>query len=236
MLNVLFAVYQFHFHTELLVQVFGHVLGRINRTVLATGTSKANHEVAESTFHVSFYGSIDQCIGIFEEWEDFTIVFQELDDRLIQSGKWFVAFVLSRVVYRTAIEYKATTIAGRVVRNAFLVGKAHDLDGKLALLQIVLELLHLCEFAENGAEVRIFRVIFSQQLAEIFDGKWNALDKVWFLFEVTTETICTQYLQSTELYEVTQLAEEMDAVDGLVLRYRFFPLASQSQISGKPPR
>ena len=193
------------------------MLGGIDGTVLAAGTSEAYHEVAESSFHVSFDGSIHQGVGMFQEREDFTVVFQKLDDRCIQTRERFVAFVLARIVHGTAIEHITAPVAGRVVGDAFLVGEAHDLDGELAFLQVVLELLQLCQLAEYGAEVRIFRIILAQQLSEVLDGIRNALDKVRFLFEIATETVGSQHLQGAEQDEMAQLAEEIVAVYRLVL-------------------
>ena len=132
---------KFHLNTEFLVQVFGHVLGGIDGAMLASCTSEAYHEVAESSFHVSLYGSVYQSVGMFQEWEDFTVIFQEFDDGGIQTRERFVALVLAWIVYGSTIEYISTTITGRVVWNPFLVGETHHLDGKLALFQIVLELL-----------------------------------------------------------------------------------------------
>ena len=209
-------MHQFHSYTEFLVQVLGHVLGRINRTVLATGASEAHRKVAESTLNVTLHGCIHQGVSIFQEWEYLTVVFQELDDRLVKTGERFVTLVLARIVHRTTIEHITTAIACRVVRNTFLVSKAHYLYGQLALFQVILELLHFGQFTKHRAKVWIFGVLFAQQLAEVFDGIRHTLDEVRFLFEIATETIGSQHLQGAEKHEVAQLTEEIGSIYRLV--------------------
>ena len=140
--------------------MFGHVLGGIDGTMLASCTSEAYHEVTESSFHVPLHGSVYQSVGMFQERENLTIIFQEFDDGGIQTCERFVAFVLAWIVHGSTIEYISATVSGWVVWNPFLVGETHDLDGELALFQIVLELLEFRQLAEYGAEVRIFRIVF----------------------------------------------------------------------------
>ena len=77
MLYVLFPMHQFDFHTKLLIQVLCQVLGGINRTMLSTGATEADGQIAESAFHITFHGGIYQSIDMIEETEYFAIFFQE---------------------------------------------------------------------------------------------------------------------------------------------------------------
>ena len=111
---------QIHLHTEYLVQMLRHVLGRIYRAVLTAGTTEAHHQVTESSFHESLDVRIYQGRSMFSEREDFTVFFQETDHRLIQSAKRFVLVIFARIVYTSTIEYIATSIASWVIRNTLL--------------------------------------------------------------------------------------------------------------------
>ena len=90
-LNILFTVYQFHFHPEFTVQMLCQMLRRINRTVLSSRTAEANGQVTESPLHISLYRSIHQRIDRFEKTENFSILFKESDYRFVQSRERLVA-------------------------------------------------------------------------------------------------------------------------------------------------
>ena len=75
---------------------------------------------------------------MFEERGYFSIVFQEADNRFIQSSEGFITVVLTRVVYGTTVEYKATTVATGILRDTFFICKTGDLYYKTALLEITL--------------------------------------------------------------------------------------------------
>ena len=80
------------------------------------------------------------------------------------------------------------------------------------------------------AQIRIFREIVLQQLAQVFYCKWNALDKMWLFLEIATESVGTQSLKSSEKDKMTELALEISFVYRLVftqgvdvMRYQFHP-------------
>ena len=99
---------------------------------------------------------------MFEERGYFSIIFQEADNRFIQSGEGFITVVLTGVVYGTAVEYKATTVATGILRDTFFICKTGDLYYKAALLEIVSKLFQLGKFFQHMAEVRIFGIGFLQ--------------------------------------------------------------------------
>ena len=174
--------------------MLGHVLGRIDGTMLPSGTTTDDHEVAESTIHIAFYRCIYQLVGMVEERGDFSILFQKMNHRLIQSCEVIIAFILTGVVDGPAVEYKTTPIALRVIGYSLLVGKTEDLDLQNPSLLIVCELLQLCQLAQELVEIGILRIVLAQQASKILDGKGDTLDKVGFLLEITTESVGSQHL------------------------------------------
>ena len=58
--NILFTVYQLHLDIERLIDVLCHVLRTIYRAVLATGATKADHQVREPTFDISLHRRVNQ--------------------------------------------------------------------------------------------------------------------------------------------------------------------------------
>ena len=87
------------------------MLGRIDRPVLSAGTAEAYRQVAEPSLHISFDRRVHQCVCMFQKRKDFSVFFQKADNRFIQSGVGFITVLLTGVVYGTAVEYKATTVA-----------------------------------------------------------------------------------------------------------------------------
>ena len=170
------------------------MLRRIDGTVLSARAAEADGEVGESAFHVALHGSVDKGVGVLQEDGDFPVFFQETDDGFVQSGERLVALILAGVVHGAAVEHKAATVAGGVFGNSFLIGKAGDFHGELALLQVVRELLQFGQLAQYPAKVRIFGIGILQQLAEVLDGERHALDEVGLLLEIAPEPVGTQYL------------------------------------------
>ena len=51
------------------------------------------------------------------------------DYSFIQSGERFVTLILTGIIHGATVEYITSSIAGRVIRNSFLIGKTHYFDG-----------------------------------------------------------------------------------------------------------
>ena len=83
---------------------------------------------------------------MIEETEYFTIFFEESNYRFIQSGKGFVTLILTGIVDGPAVEHIPSSIAGGVIRNPFLISKAHHLDSKLPLFQAIRKLFQSGKF------------------------------------------------------------------------------------------
>ena len=94
LLYVLLAVDKVHLHTELLVEVFGEVLGTVDRTMLAACASEADGEVGEATFHITLYRGVNQFIGMFQKGCYLSVFFQELDYGCIKACKRLITVVL----------------------------------------------------------------------------------------------------------------------------------------------
>ena len=101
-----------------------------------------------------------QVLGAYGFRGYFPVVFQEADDRFIQSGERFVTVVLAGIVHRTAVEYETTSVSAGIFGNAFLICKAGNFHNKTAFLQIVSELFQFGKFFQYMAEVRIFGIRF----------------------------------------------------------------------------
>ena len=87
-----------HLHTKLPMQMFGYMLGTVNRTMLSARASERNGEAGKPTLHITLDRSIDQGIHMLQKDRDFSVIFQETDHRFVQSGQRFIAFVLSGIV------------------------------------------------------------------------------------------------------------------------------------------
>ena len=112
---------EFHPYPEGLRKMFGQVLGGVDRAVLSACTSKRNRKMAETSLEVSFDRSVYQGIDVFQERKDFTILFNETDDRFIQPAEFLVWLVSSWVMDGTAVKDKTSAISTWVGRNTFLV-------------------------------------------------------------------------------------------------------------------
>ena len=197
--------------------MLGQVLCRVDGTVLAARTAEADGQVGEATLHISFHRSVDQAVDMLQEGGDFAVVLQEADDGFVQSGEGLVAFVLAGIVHGPAVEDEAAAVARRIFRDAFLVGKAGDLDYEAALLQVVGKLFQLGQLGQYLAQIRIFGIGLAEQLAQVLDGEGHTLNEVGLLLEIAAETVGTQYLHGAEQHEVAELGHEVGLVHGLVL-------------------
>ena len=59
-----------YFYSELGVKMFRQMLCGIDRTVLSSRTSETNHQIGESTIHISFYRGVYDMVDMLEEVRD----------------------------------------------------------------------------------------------------------------------------------------------------------------------
>ena len=128
--DVLFAVYEFDFDVEFAVDVFGHVLGAVDRAMLTSCAAEADHEVGKSALFVACDRGVDKSIAVVKENANLSVILKKLNDLTVETCERFVAFVFAGVVDRAAVEYISATVARWVVGDAFFVGKAHNFDGQ----------------------------------------------------------------------------------------------------------
>ncbi len=166
-----------------LSSLFGGVLGTVHRPVLSAGAAVCHHKVGEATFDVAGHGGVDQRIAVVEEREHFAVFFKKIHNALVKSGERFVAFVFSRVVYGTAIEYEAATISAGVVGYPFFICEAENFYCEALACYLVCELMHIDQAAQHAVEIGILRVAVVEELAEIGYGERHTLHEVGFLLE-----------------------------------------------------
>jgi hypothetical protein len=81
----LLAVSDMHFDAKLLVDMLSQMLGTVNTSMLSTRTPEAEHQIGKASLYISCHMLIGQSVNMFEELYDFSIVFQETDDRLVKT-------------------------------------------------------------------------------------------------------------------------------------------------------
>ena len=111
LLYALFAVAYMHLDAEFPVNVLGQVLCAVDAAMLAACASEAEHKAGEASLHIAVDMCIGQLVDALQEGEDFTIVFKEADDRLVESRQLFIGFVTTGVVCASAVEDVSSAIA-----------------------------------------------------------------------------------------------------------------------------
>ena len=69
-----------------------------------------------------------------EELQHGLLLVEEGDDRFVHARELLILGIASRVVYGTAVEDEATSVAREVVGDTLLVGEAGDAHRQLRLL------------------------------------------------------------------------------------------------------
>jgi uncharacterized protein YpbB len=69
--------------TELGMNMFCHMLGGVNRTVLASRATETNHQIGESPVHITFDRSIHNFVNMVQEAGDLSVFFEEADHRFV---------------------------------------------------------------------------------------------------------------------------------------------------------
>ncbi len=104
-------------------EMLRQVLGTIDRTVLSSGTAERDLKIRKITFHKALYVVIHETIDRIQEGEYFSVLFEKINHRLIQSRQGFVLVVFAGVMGRAAVEYITATIARFISRNAPFKGE-----------------------------------------------------------------------------------------------------------------
>ena len=103
-MNVLLTVTDAHLNAELIVDMLSEMLGGIDGTMLTTRTAEREHQRGKATLDISAHVGISELIDRIEEGQDFTVVLQESDDRLIESRQFLVGFITAGVMGATTVK------------------------------------------------------------------------------------------------------------------------------------
>lgn len=104
-----------------LMQMFRQVLCRIDTAMLPARTSEGEHQVGETTFHVTLHVEVGQLINAFEELKNFAILLKELNHWGVQTREFFVGLIFPWVVRGATIEYVSASVAATIGWNAALL-------------------------------------------------------------------------------------------------------------------
>ena len=140
-------MYEVYLDAELGMNMFRHVLGGVDRTVLSSRTTEANHQIGESPVHIAFDRCIHDFVSMVQETGNFPVFFKETDHRFVQSCKMVVTFVFTRVIDGTAVKDKSSAIATRIVGDSFFIGETDKLAFKRMSLEVVIELRQVGQFS-----------------------------------------------------------------------------------------
>ena len=111
MLYLLFAMTDSHLNTELLMNMLGKMLGRIDTTVLTASTAEAEHQRGEASLNISVDMMVGKAINTIEEGQYLAIILQESDDRLVETRQFLIWLVSAGVMGASTIEDITTSIA-----------------------------------------------------------------------------------------------------------------------------
>ena len=87
-----------HLDAELLVDMLSKVLCTIDRTMLTTRTTKAEHQIGETALDITAHMGIGQFINAVEECQYLTVILQETDDWFIKTCQLLIRLITARVM------------------------------------------------------------------------------------------------------------------------------------------
>jgi hypothetical protein len=94
------------------------VFRTIDRAVLTSGASEADHQIGKATPAVGLHMGIDYAIYMFKKPEHFSVILKKLNHRLITSSQLLIWFVTTWIMDRTTIKNISTSISGQIHRQA----------------------------------------------------------------------------------------------------------------------
>ena len=83
---ILFSMVEGDGDSEFLMEVFCKMLGRIHTTMLSSRATEGKLKVGKSTVNVSLNMKISQLIHTFQERKNLSVLFKEINHRLVQPG------------------------------------------------------------------------------------------------------------------------------------------------------
>ena len=108
---------------KFLVQVGSEMFGTIDGAVLTAGTTEGDLEIGEIAFNEALHMMIDEGIDGLEEGEDLPILFEKIDDGLIETGHLFILIVFTGVMGGPAVKDITTSVSAFILRDASFKGE-----------------------------------------------------------------------------------------------------------------
>lgn len=124
--NALLPMANVYLDAKNAMDVLAKMLRTIDRTMLTTRTSEAEHQRGESTLYITAHMSISQTVDRFQESEYLTVILKETNNRLVKSRELLVGFVTAGIVRRTTVEHITASVATLVLGDALSVGETVD--------------------------------------------------------------------------------------------------------------
>ena len=101
-----------------LLEMLGQMFGTIDRSVLPTGATEGHLEVGEIPFDIALYMMVHQGINRLQEGQYLTVIFKEVNDRLVQTRHGLIRVVSTRIMGGTAVEDVPASITGFISRKS----------------------------------------------------------------------------------------------------------------------
>ena len=193
-------------------QMLGQMFGAVNRAVLSASASKTNLKMGELPLNEAFDMVIDKVIDVVQELCDSAVILKEFYDLLVEPRELTVMLVLAWIVDGAAVKDVASSIAGCVNRDAFLVSETEDSHFQTFVLGDVVELRHRGEFGEDLVQIRIILERLLEKATQVTQSVRNARKEMRFLLEIASETVRAQHLESPEQDEQPEPFVEMSLV------------------------
>ena len=256
--DVLLAVHDLHLDAELLMDVLCQMLCTVDAAMLTASTAETKHQTREPPLDIARHMMVGKGIDMLQKLHDLAVVLKEAYHRLVESRQFFIRFIASGIVRRTAVEDIAASIARGILRDSLFIGEAihahHErsfaivfrecgqsvlwilwIDVAVCGLETIFSRLHLVflrrklrqvdQSGQHFTQIGIGQHILTQgkEVTQILDSWRYAVNEVLLMFEVATEAISAQHLQSAEENEETQPA-------GKVTDRRHFDIMTQGMI------
>ena len=116
------------------VEMSGDMFRTIDGAVLSAGTTESDLQMGESAFKETLHMMVNEFVHRLQKCEYLAVFFQEIYNRLVETGEMFELFILARVMGGAAVKDIPSSVAGIVRGNAFFEGKRVYGDNKTAAL------------------------------------------------------------------------------------------------------
>jgi len=170
--------------------------------MLTAGAAEGNHEVLEPPLPIGGDGGVDEGENRSQELLDGFLLAEVVDDRSILAGEHPELLLAAGVGEAAGIEYKSTTVPGRVGGRFTVERKAEDVDGEgrrggrggLESWGRDHGLEGVVESRKMDGQTDIF-----SKPAEVLECVWHGLEKVGLALEESAKAVCAQSLHDSNV-------------------------------------